>query len=85
MLAALTPSVGHRGGTSMPWFDILAVAICFAAMAALIAVAVAGRGSLIITVPYIEGSYPFGVATKAITFVKLGPASLLVWGLVSFL
>jgi hypothetical protein len=34
---------GHRGGTSMPWFDILAVAICFAAMAALIAVAVLMR------------------------------------------
>jgi hypothetical protein len=43
MLAALTQSVGHRGGTSMPWFDILAVAICFAAMAALIAVAVLMR------------------------------------------
>jgi hypothetical protein len=27
----------------MPWFDILAVAICFAAMAALIAVAVLMR------------------------------------------
>jgi hypothetical protein len=45
MLAAPTQSVGHRG-TSMPWFDILAVAICFAAMAALIAVAVMMRREL---------------------------------------
>jgi hypothetical protein len=29
--------VGHRGGTSMPWFDIFVVAISFAAIAALIA------------------------------------------------
>jgi len=43
MLAALTQSVGHRRGTSMPWFDILAVAISFAAIAALIAFLMLGE------------------------------------------
>jgi hypothetical protein len=43
MLAALTQSVGHRGGTSMPWLDIIVVAISFAAIAALIAFLMLGE------------------------------------------
>jgi hypothetical protein len=43
MLAALTQSVGYRIGTSMPWFEIIVVAICFAAIAVLIAFLMLGE------------------------------------------
>jgi hypothetical protein len=42
-MLALTQSVGHRTGTSMPWFDIIVVAISFAAIAALIAFMMLGE------------------------------------------